>query len=576
MMPVDSFSPPGATKSRSATSPGAMPARGAGTCAPPSAESALHDNAVVGEIESRAAVGSVAQCERLLAAARRKFHSGELRASGEAAIRAGQFARVAGRPDLLAAAALVITGVQDPLIDAGVESMCRDALDAVDQTDQALIARLNAQLAVAQYHRGQVEDAATSSRRAMRLAAETNDPEASAAALHARQMVAVGLVRPTELVDLGERMLALASQLGSSETEMLGRVWRVDGYLQLADMAAAIREIDALDVVAVRTSDPLVKWHALRSRAGWSQAVGALAEAERLAAMARDALPPSQASLAMPLYFGQIAMVAVDRGVPPEGMDMRPLAAGRFPVIQATIGLLELAVGDRDAALASFEAVRPRLIDLPRDERWLPTIAAISELAVAFDDHSLAATLHSDLLPFDGLMVAAAIGAFGPVGYYLGLLDADAGRLDAAIRRLEAAAELAARGDLGPSLARTRIALAGALDQRAASGDGRRAALLAAMAAADARRLGMHALLAQATALGTSVARVSGRLSRRVREIAAHVAAGRSNREIAQLLVISERTVETHVQNVLTKLDLNSRTQIAAWATRAGITEEGT
>ena len=47
---------------------------------------------------------------------------------------------------------------------------------------------------------------------------------------------------------------------------------------------------------------------------------------------------------------------------------------------------------------------------------------------------------------------------------------------------------------------------------------------------------------------------------------AGHVAGGLSNREIAERLVLSERTVETHVQHILTKLGFRSRTQIAAWA----------
>lgn len=54
-------------------------------------------------------------------------------------------------------------------------------------------------------------------------------------------------------------------------------------------------------------------------------------------------------------------------------------------------------------------------------------------------------------------------------------------------------------------------------------------------------------------------------LTRREREIARLVARGLSNRQIADELFISERTVETHVGNILAKLDLNSRTQIAAW-----------
>jgi DNA-binding NarL/FixJ family response regulator len=60
-------------------------------------------------------------------------------------------------------------------------------------------------------------------------------------------------------------------------------------------------------------------------------------------------------------------------------------------------------------------------------------------------------------------------------------------------------------------------------------------------------------------------------LTAREREVLALVARGRSNREIADALVISERTARTHVSNVLGKLGLASRTQAALWAIREGI-----
>jgi DNA-binding NarL/FixJ family response regulator len=44
------------------------------------------------------------------------------------------------------------------------------------------------------------------------------------------------------------------------------------------------------------------------------------------------------------------------------------------------------------------------------------------------------------------------------------------------------------------------------------------------------------------------------------------VAAGRSNREIADALVIAEGTVEVHVKHILSKLGFRSRAQVAAWA----------
>jgi DNA-binding NarL/FixJ family response regulator len=60
-------------------------------------------------------------------------------------------------------------------------------------------------------------------------------------------------------------------------------------------------------------------------------------------------------------------------------------------------------------------------------------------------------------------------------------------------------------------------------------------------------------------------------LTPREREILILVAAGKSNRDIADSLVISERTARTHVSNVLAKLGLTSRTQAALWAIREGL-----
>lgn len=75
-----------------------------------------------------------------------------------------------------------------------------------------------------------------------------------------------------------------------------------------------------------------------------------------------------------------------------------------------------------------------------------------------------------------------------------------------------------------------------------------------------------------ALALGTKVVRTAepGRsdadpLSRRERQVAELAAEGLSNKEIAGRLFVSERTVETHIYNILNKLGLNSRTKIAAW-----------
>jgi DNA-binding CsgD family transcriptional regulator len=60
-------------------------------------------------------------------------------------------------------------------------------------------------------------------------------------------------------------------------------------------------------------------------------------------------------------------------------------------------------------------------------------------------------------------------------------------------------------------------------------------------------------------------------LTRREREIAALIAAGRTNRSIANELFIAQSTVERHVANMLNKLGYHSRAQIAAWSVTNGV-----
>lgn len=63
-----------------------------------------------------------------------------------------------------------------------------------------------------------------------------------------------------------------------------------------------------------------------------------------------------------------------------------------------------------------------------------------------------------------------------------------------------------------------------------------------------------------------------GGLTEREREVATLIAQGKTSRQIADLLVISERTAEGHVNNILGKLGFTSRAQIAAWVVERGLT----
>jgi DNA-binding NarL/FixJ family response regulator len=54
-------------------------------------------------------------------------------------------------------------------------------------------------------------------------------------------------------------------------------------------------------------------------------------------------------------------------------------------------------------------------------------------------------------------------------------------------------------------------------------------------------------------------------LTRRESQVAALIAQGRTNRQIAESLVIAQRTAEGHVERILVKLGFTNRSQVAAW-----------
>ncbi|MGB8983737.1 MAG: response regulator transcription factor [Anaerolineales bacterium] len=65
-----------------------------------------------------------------------------------------------------------------------------------------------------------------------------------------------------------------------------------------------------------------------------------------------------------------------------------------------------------------------------------------------------------------------------------------------------------------------------------------------------------------------------GEVTERERDVIRLVARGCSNQEIATELVISEKTVKTHISNILSKLHLKDRTQLAIHAIKAGLVDQ--
>ena len=67
---------------------------------------------------------------------------------------------------------------------------------------------------------------------------------------------------------------------------------------------------------------------------------------------------------------------------------------------------------------------------------------------------------------------------------------------------------------------------------------------------------------------------LEGGLTEREREVTSLIAQGKTNQEIAEVLTVNNRTIEKHIENMLSKLGFASRAQIAVWATEKGLGEK--
>jgi predicted ATPase/DNA-binding CsgD family transcriptional regulator len=124
---------------------------------------------------------------------------------------------------------------------------------------------------------------------------------------------------------------------------------------------------------------------------------------------------------------------------------------------------------------------------------------------------------------------------------------------------------------MGPGYAEIRKVAAETA--RAALGEERFDELLSrglAMHLADALAMAKGETPADGVLGGESGGSAAKQLTRREKEIAALVAAGLGNREIAARLFLSKRTVDSHMEHIFTKLGFSSRTQLASWVLGQG------
>lgn len=192
----------------------------------------------------------------------------------------------------------------------------------------------------------------------------------------------------------------------------------------------------------------------------------------------------------------------------------------------------------------------------------------LASLAQGLDDAAGCRALREVLTTVYGrapVMGAGTVFYGGSVARMLGGLDLGCGEYTEAVPHFEEGLRVDSMLGARPYVAHGSMGLARALG---AIGDLPRAVELARAAAADARRLEMPGLLRAADTFladAAAAARAEDPLTAREREVAELVARALSNREVARTLVLSERTVESHVRSILAKTGLSSRTELTRW-----------
>ncbi|HEY3558105.1 MAG TPA: AAA family ATPase, partial [Kribbella sp.] len=521
------------------------------------------------------------RCRLLTALGRAAYLAGDPEACAGAAAAAMDLARQMHDPQRMAEAALVVEASPDLFAAAG--RLCDEALAAVgDAGPSDLRARLLAQRSRVAFVEGEQDSTEALSRAALELARTAGDDRALAEALLARQEACPGPAGAAERLRLAGEMIAVARRTGSPRTEMWGEIWRIGALLQAGRLAEAAAELVPLRTASGHVGGPVGGWHLDRVTACVAQAQGRFAEAERAGRRGFDRMRAIEPVSATGRYLALQCALTMHIGMTDSSAAflVHPWdpSSGHFATMNRLHqAFLLLRSGRSDEAGAVYQQTGP-------PETWnLPALFTLpgyvygSFAAAELGRTDDLAYLLDRLGRFSGAHVTGGNGVvyLGPVDLALGRGVAAQGNFDQAIDLLAAAVDQADRAGAPGFAAEARYHLATSLLGRDGPKDRARAWTAARDADQQARRLGMAAYLTRSAELVARLEQIAerdqpGGLSPREAEVARLVADGLTNRQLAERLVISERTAENHVQHILQKLGFSTRSQIAAWSLRSG------
>jgi DNA-binding CsgD family transcriptional regulator len=525
------------------------------------------------------------RCQLLLALGEARMAASDVAAARAAYQQAGELARRIGFPEALARAGLGLgleftSGIVDP---AEVE-LLEEALEVLGEADSRLRARVLARLARALIFTPQTQRRLALSQEAVELSRRLGDPATLAAVLFDRHMAIWGPDR-AEMADerlaMATEVVGLAERLGDRAMALRGRGLRRTDLLELGDVAGFDADLAAAERAAQALRQLHYHWQLPMARACRALLTGRFGEAEMLAAQGL-AIGRRAGDQAVEIYStGVVGILRFMQGRFGETVEVYQDLAARFPAMPVFRACLAAALAEAarpEEAQAEIERVAAdELAVLPQDLVWSLSLSMLAFACHQLGNATRAADVRERLESYaDRNIVIGRVGALclGPAAYFLGLLDLTLGQPDLAVRRFQHAATLAARIQARPIIAMSREGQARALLVRNRPGDHQQAQALLAEVVATAEALGIHGLGERSNAVLKELeapAWPAGLTGREV-EVLRLIAAGHSNKAIAQALYISPNTVLRHVSNIFTKTGVANRAEAAAYATRHGLT----
>jgi DNA-binding CsgD family transcriptional regulator len=486
---------------------------------------------------------------------------------------AADAAAAADRGDLIARSALVLQSVTFPQAAEVLSRLCQRAL-ASPRLETDLRARVLAQLATVEADAGRVARAEALARESLALAARSADPLAEIEAAHAREMT---LVRPEDTAErmrLGDLVAGRAEALGLPLAALIGHEWRVHAAYLAARFDVVDAAVAAIGRLARTSALPLAQWHLHRLLAARTLLTGQFTESAdhsaRAFAIARD----SGDVIAMSMHYAhgfQLAAVRGDAASLPDGFREALAAAPSIPLVNVQRAKMLALTGSLREARGVYDDLCGLLPFPAEHPAWVSVLIQLVELIQRFGDASAAEIVYRQLLPFrpyPGALGSSTVFFQGTVSRSLGELAEIFGDRAMAIELLREALPRNRAIGAPPDTALTLLGLARLLR------DGNRAEMAeAATLTQDALdlavRLDMTGTVAAAGQLAARIAvdrDEADPLTSREREVATLLAEALSNRQIAARLVLSERTVESHVRSILAKTQCANRTEfVARW-----------